>query len=82
MSSEAADELGLELGDPIRDDGQLYRLRGILESEQGFGPGGGNELVVPISALSEQEYFDTSSRCSVSVRSRWSWPTSPSSTSC
>lgn len=58
LSREAAEELGLELGDPIRYDGRLYRLRGILESEQGFG-GGGNELVLPMSALSEQEYFDT-----------------------
>ncbi len=58
LSREAAEELGLELGDPIRYDGRLYRLRGILESEQGFG-GGGNELVLPMSALSGQEYFGT-----------------------
>lgn len=59
LSREAADELGLELGDPVRYDRQLYRLRGILESDQGFGPGGGNELVLPLSALADEEYYST-----------------------
>lgn len=59
LSRGAADELGLELGDPVRYDGRLYRIRGILEEEQGFGPGGGNELVLPLSALDDQEYYGT-----------------------
>ncbi|MFC6614641.1 ABC transporter permease [Halopenitus salinus] len=57
VSADVADELGLEIGDPISYDGRLYRIRGILESEQGFGPGGGGQVVVPIDALREEEYY-------------------------
>lgn len=57
LSAETARELDLTLGDPIEYDGRLYRLRGFVESE-GFG-GGGNELILPLSALSEQEYYDS-----------------------
>ena len=58
LSADTAAELGLELGDPVEYDGTLYRLRGFIESDDGFGPGG-DELVLPLSALSEQEYYDT-----------------------
>nr|WP_220132527.1 ABC transporter permease [Natronomonas sp. LN261] len=58
LSADTAAELGLELGDPVEYDGTLYRLRGFIESDEGFGPGG-DELVLPVSALSEQEHYDT-----------------------
>jgi putative ABC transport system permease protein len=58
LSADTAAELGLELGDPVEYDGTLYRLRGFIESDEGFGPGG-DELVLPLSALSEQEHYDT-----------------------
>jgi len=57
VSASVADEFGLELGDPIEYGGQLYRIRGILEAQQGFG--GGASVVLPVSALSEQEYYST-----------------------
>ena len=59
LSVETARELGLEIGDPVEYDGSLYRIRGFLAAEDGFGGGGGNELVLPLSALSEQEYYDS-----------------------
>lgn len=60
LTSGAAEELGLELGDPVEYNGQLYRIRGILEPDSGFGPGGGQEeLVLPMSALSDQDYYGT-----------------------
>ncbi len=58
LSADTAEELGLELGDPVEYDGSLYRLQGFIESDEGFGPGG-DELVLPLAALSEQEYYDT-----------------------
>lgn len=58
ISSSLADELDLSLGDPVRYNGQQYRIRGITESETGFG-GGGDTLILPLSALSQQEYYDT-----------------------
>ncbi|GAB7011853.1 ABC transporter permease [Halolamina salina] len=57
VSSTVADEFGLEIGDPIEYDGQLYRIRGILEPQQGFG--GGASVVLPVSALADQEYYST-----------------------
>ncbi|CQH46473.1 ABC-type transport system permease protein (probable substrate macrolides) [Halobacterium hubeiense] len=59
LSNTTAQELGLELGDPVEYDGQLYRIRGLLESENSFGAGGGGELVLPLSALSEQDHYDS-----------------------
>ena len=59
ISNSTARELGLGLGDPVEFDGTLYRIQGFIESDTGFGGGGGNELVLPVSALSEQEYYDT-----------------------
>ncbi|SEH53189.1 MULTISPECIES: ABC transporter permease [Halopenitus] len=58
VSAETARELGLELGDPVEYEGRLYRIRGLIEAEGGFG-GGGNELVIPISGLSDQQHYDT-----------------------
>lgn len=57
LTNGTAQRLGIELGDPVMYDGRLYRVQGIIESEDGFG--GGNELVVPISALDEQEHYDS-----------------------
>jgi len=60
LSEETATRLGLELGDPIEYNGRLYRIIGLLESDSGgFGDLGGNELVLPLSALSEEEYYDS-----------------------
>jgi len=58
LSNGTAMQLGYELGDPVEYDGQLYRIRGLIEAEGGFGPGG-NELVLPLSALAEQEHYDS-----------------------
>jgi len=58
LSNGTARELGLELGDPVEYGGSIYRVRGLIESDGGFGPGG-NELVVPLSALREQSHYDT-----------------------
>ena len=57
VSPSVASEFGLKLGDPIEYDGQLYRIRGILEPQQGFG--GGASVVLPVSALTNQEYYST-----------------------
>jgi putative ABC transport system permease protein len=57
LTNSTARELGLELGDPIEYDGNVYRIRGLIESEQGFG-GGGDELVVPLSAI-DQDHYDS-----------------------
>ncbi len=57
LTNGTARRLGIELGDPVTYDGRLYRVQGIIESEGGFG--GGSELVVPISALDEQEHYDS-----------------------
>ncbi|SFS10521.1 putative ABC transport system permease protein [Halomicrobium zhouii] len=58
ISASTAEQLGLEIGDPVEYDGRLYRIRGLIGSSQGFG-GGGNELVLPLSALSDQQYYDS-----------------------
>lgn len=57
LTNSTARELGLELGDPIEYNGNVYRIRGLIESEQGFG-GGGDELVVPLSAI-DQDHYDS-----------------------
>ncbi|WP_424000198.1 ABC transporter permease [Haloarcula salina] len=60
ISNGTADRLGLEVGDPVEYDGQLYRVRGFIEEDgPSFGPGGGGELVLPESALSDQDYYDS-----------------------
>ena len=58
ISASTAEQLELEIGDPVEYDGRLYRIRGIIEYDGGFG-GGGNELVLPLSALSDQDYYDS-----------------------
>jgi len=57
LTNETARRLGIELGDPVSYDGRLYRVRGIVESDGGFG--GGRELVLPIAALNDQDYYDS-----------------------
>jgi len=60
ISNSTAQELGLELGDPVEYDGHLYRITGLIDSSSGFGPGGGRgELVIPISGLADQKYYDS-----------------------
>ncbi|WP_459193278.1 ABC transporter permease [Halosimplex sp. J119] len=59
ISNSTAVALGLGIGDPVEYDGHLYRIQGLVESEGGFGPGGGNELVVPLSAIADREYYDS-----------------------
>ncbi|ELZ79971.1 ABC transporter permease [Haloferax sp. Atlit-6N] len=58
ISNGTAETLDLELGDPVEYDGQIYRISGFLEESGGFG-GGGGQLVLPMSALSEQDGYDT-----------------------
>lgn len=59
LSEDTAAQLGLEIGDPVEYDGKLYRIIGLIESDDGgFGGfGGGGELVLPLSALSDQQYY-------------------------
>ena len=57
IGNATAARLGLEVGDPVEYDGQLYRIRGIIESQQGGFGGGGSTLVLPLSALRDQEYY-------------------------
>ncbi|RDZ63891.1 ABC transporter permease [Haloferax sp. Atlit-12N] len=58
ISNSTAETLDLEPGDPVEYDGQIYRISGFLEGSGGFG-GGGGQLVLPMSALSEQDGYDT-----------------------
>ena len=57
LTNQTARRLGIELGDPVTYDGRLYRVQGIVESDGGFG--GGRELVVPISALDDQDHYNS-----------------------
>ncbi|MUW13793.1 FtsX-like permease family protein [Halorubrum sp. CBA1125] len=59
ISESTAQTLDLEMGDPVEYEGQIYRIRGFIAAESGFGPSGGGELVLPVSALREQEYYDS-----------------------
>ena len=59
VSNSTATRLGLEIGDPVEYDGRLYRVEGIVESQQGGFGGPGNTLVLPLSALRDQEYYDS-----------------------
>ncbi|MFT7967447.1 hypothetical protein ACMYM5_23185, partial [Salmonella enterica subsp. enterica serovar Enteritidis] len=59
LSQSTAQELGLKVGDPIEYNGDLYRLRGLIAPPQGFAYGGLNELVVPMSALRDEKYYDS-----------------------
>ena len=58
ISRQAARSLGLEKGDPVEYDGQLYRIAGFIVQEGPTYTGSG-ELVLPPSALSEQEHYNT-----------------------
>lgn len=55
LTNETAMRLGIEPSDPVTYNDRLYRVRGLIESDGGFG--GGSELVVPIAAL-EAEHYD------------------------
>jgi putative ABC transport system permease protein len=58
ISENTAERLGLEMGDPVEYNGNLYRIIGFIGADSGgFGGFGGRELVLPMSALSEQEYY-------------------------
>lgn len=60
LSNSTAQELNLEIGDPVQFSGKTYRIQGLIEEEQGFGSGGG-ELVLPLSAIpaQEQDYYNS-----------------------
>ncbi|WP_049902332.1 ABC transporter permease [Halorubrum distributum] len=58
LSQADARRLGIEVGDPITYDGQLYRVQGILSSSQGLG-GQARVLVLPLSAMDDQNYYDS-----------------------
>ncbi|MFD1571881.1 ABC transporter permease [Halorubrum laminariae] len=59
ITESTAEQLGLQLGDPVEYGGQIYRIRGFIAAESGFGPSGGGELALPESALNEQEYYNS-----------------------
>jgi len=60
IGEDVADQLGLELGDPVSYEGQLYRIIGFIGAEGGgFGSFSPRELVLPTSALSDQQYYDS-----------------------
>lgn len=58
LSQADARRLGIEVGDPVTYDGQLYRIQGILSSSQGLG-GQQRVLVLPLSAMDDQNYYDS-----------------------
>ncbi|MDR9412326.1 MAG: ABC transporter permease [Haloferacaceae archaeon] len=55
LTAGTAADLGLGVGDPVRYDGQLYRIIGLIGDTGGFGPGG-DELVVPLRAIDATGY--------------------------
>ncbi|WP_394348117.1 ABC transporter permease [Halorubrum sp. SD690R] len=59
ISESTAQTLGLEIGDPIEYEGQLFRIRGFIASQSGFGSDGGGELVLPLSALNQQDDYNS-----------------------
>jgi putative ABC transport system permease protein len=59
ISNSTAQEMGLGLGDPVEYEGSLYRIRGFIAEDDGFGGRGRGEMVVPSSALADQEHYDT-----------------------
>jgi len=59
VSNTTAANLGLERGDPIEYDGRLYRIEGLITSTEGFGSAGGGHLVVPVSAMDDQQHYDS-----------------------
>ncbi|KZN26395.1 ABC transporter permease [Haladaptatus sp. R4] len=59
LSETTATQLGLEIGDPVEYDGRQYRIRGFIASDQQGFFGGQGELVLPISALSDQRNYDS-----------------------
>ena len=58
ISDSVATQLNLEIGDPISYEGRLYRIQGILSSSQGLG-GSQRELVLPMSAMADQNEYDS-----------------------
>lgn len=64
IDETTADDLNLGLGDPVDYEGQLYRIRGLIDTGGGFGggpaAGGTGTLVLPISALSGTDYATVS----------------------
>ncbi|MFQ3475150.1 ABC transporter permease [Halonotius sp. F2-221B] len=58
LTDSEATRLGVDIGDPVSYNDKLYRIQGILSSSQGFG-GARRELVVPMSAMAEQDHYDS-----------------------
>ena len=59
LDATTAAELDLGLGDPVEYRGQLYRIRGLIDTGGGFG-GGAGRLVLPVAALPDQNYATVS----------------------
>jgi putative ABC transport system permease protein len=55
LSSDAATELGVELGQTVSVDGRSYRVLAIIEPTSGFGPGGVS-VVVPLETVDRDGY--------------------------
>ena len=58
LSNSTAERLDIGLRDPVSYNGQLYRVRGLINSTSGLGRSN-NELVVPMSALSDQDHYSS-----------------------
>lgn len=58
VGNVTAERFGFELGDPIEFDGNLYRIRGFVTAETGLGDSGAEAIVLPVSAVGDQEYYD------------------------
>jgi len=62
IDETTANDLNLGLGDPVEYEGQLYRIRGLIDTGGGFGgaAGGTGSLVLPVSALPGTDYATVS----------------------
>lgn len=59
LTNTTATQLGLELGDPVEYNNQLYRIQGLIAQEGptfGFQRG---QLVLPVSGLSDETDYDS-----------------------
>lgn len=59
LTESTAEQLDLDLGDPVSYNGRQYRIEGLIETTQEFGGTSGDELVVPERALSERSNYDS-----------------------
>jgi putative ABC transport system permease protein len=59
ISNSTVQRLGLERGDPVEYDGQLYRIQGFIAEEGSTFRYRSGELVLPVSALAEQDHYSS-----------------------